>query len=106
LQVPIHINYYFKGVHSVFAGLESSFVVNAAQELSTRSAMGDDTNIERGFLHATDAPNYIYFLQAGYGYGLHERCRIQVGGAFSNQNWNTSTRPALGAFLKLNFQLR
>jgi hypothetical protein len=93
-------------VHSVFAGLESSFVINAAQELNRLPAFGDDSNVDNGYLYDADTPSYIYFMQVGYGYALNERYKIQVGGSFSNQNWNTTDEKPMGVFLKLNYHIR
>jgi hypothetical protein len=106
LQIPVHLNYSFGGVHSVFAGLESSFVINAAQELNRLPAFGDDSNVDNGYLYDADTPSYIYFMQVGYGYALNERYKIQVGGSFSNQNWNTTDEKPMGVFLKLNYHIR
>ena len=106
LQIPVHLNYSIGGVHSIFAGLESSFVINAAQELNRLPAFGDATNVDNGYLYDADTPTYIYLMQVGYGYALNERYKIQVGGSFSNQNWNTTDEKPLGVFLKLNYHIR
>ena len=106
IQVPVYLNYSFAGLHQVFFGLESSFVIGTAQTLSTNSPFDDRQINESGNLFDTNSPDYIYFLHLGYGYSISERYQLQIGGSYSNQVWQTNENTPLGLFLKLNYQIR
>jgi len=103
LQVPVHLQWSPNGIHRLYAGMESSFVINAAQELRAGEGSTSAVSPKEGYLFQAPVPEWMYAFQAGYAYRLNEKFDLEVGASFSPQEWGQNTSENSGIFLKLNY---
>ncbi len=106
VQIPLHLNWNFGGVNRLCGGIESSFIINASQELDNFDDLGPSNLPESGYLYDTGAPEFMYFLQLGYGRMITERFELEVGGSYSPQNWIPSEDTPASVYFKINYFIR